>query len=118
MRSSIVVVVVGNVVVVASYAGDAPATDGVYVFRERDAGAAPACVSPETETACRDAVEAAGLDSSGCGYPFAKSYGSGRGCYTYQSGKWSKCGWWSTLCAAPPPCRACTSRRAGRCGRR
>ena len=90
------VAVAGNVVVVASYAGDAPATDGVYVFRERDAGAAPACVSPETETACRDAVEAAGLDSSGCGYPFAKSYGSGRGCYTYQSGKWSKCGWWST----------------------
>ena len=114
------VAVAGNVVVVASYAGDAPATDGVYVFRERDAGAAPACVSPETETACRDAVEAAGLDSSGCGYPFAKSYGSGRrrranhiftapprlfslvdlytgrGCYTYESGKWSKCGWWST----------------------
>ena len=84
------VAVAGNVVVVASY------DDGVYVFRERDAGAAPACVSPETETACRDAVEAAGLDSSGCGYPFAKSYGSGRGCYTYQSGKWSKCGWWST----------------------
>ena len=83
------VAVAGNVVVVASY-------DGVYVFRERDAGAAPACVSPETETACRDAVEAAGLDSSGCGYPFAKSYGSGRGCYTYKSGKWSKCGWWST----------------------
>ena len=80
------VAVAGNVVVVASY-------DGVYVFRERDAGAAPACVSPETETACRDAVEAAGLDSSGCGYPFAKSYGSGRGCYTYESGKWSKCGW-------------------------
>ena len=83
------VAVAGNVVVVASY-------DGVYVFRERDAGAAPACVSPETEAACRDAVEAAGLDSSGCGYPFAKDYGSGRGCYTYESGKWSKCGWWST----------------------
>ena len=83
------VAVAGNVVVVASY-------DGVYVFRERDAGVAPACASPETEAACRDAVEAAGLDSSGCGYPFAKSYGSGRGCYTYESGKWSKCGWWST----------------------
>ena len=83
------VAVAGNVVVVASY-------DGVYVFRERDAGAAPACASPETEAACRDAVEAAGLDSSGCGYPFAKDYGSGRGCYTYQSGKWSRCGWWST----------------------
>ena len=83
------VAVAGNVVAVASY-------DGVYVFRERDAGAAPACASPETEAACRDAVEAAGLDSSGCGYPFAKDYGSGRGCYTYQSGKWSRCGWWST----------------------
>ena len=83
------VAVAGNVVVVASY-------DGVYVFRERDAGVAPACASPETEAACRDAVEAAGLDSSGCGYPFAKDYGSGRGCYTYQSGKWSRCGWWST----------------------
>ena len=83
------VAVAGNVVVVASY-------DGVYVFRERDAGAVPACASPETEAACRDAVEAAGLDSSGCGYPFAKDYGSGRGCYTYQSGKWSRCGWWST----------------------
>ena len=83
------VAVAGNVVAVASY-------DGVYVFRERDAGVAPACASPETEAACRDAVEAAGLDSSGCGYPFAKDYGSGRGCYTYQSGKWSRCGWWST----------------------
>jgi len=53
-------------------------------------------VSPGMEADCRAAVEAAGLDSSGCGYPFAKDYGSGRGCYTYQSGKWSKCGWWST----------------------
>ena len=54
------------------------------------------CVSPETEAECRAAVIAEGL-SEGCGnFAFADAYGSGRGCYTYASGTYASCGFWSS----------------------
>ena len=54
------------------------------------------CVSPETEAECRAAVVAEGL-SEGCGnFAFSGAYGSGRGCYTYGSGSWAGCGFWSS----------------------
>ena len=54
------------------------------------------CVSPETEAECRAAVIAEGL-SEGCGnFAFAGAYGSGRGCYTYASGTYASCGFWSS----------------------
>ena len=57
---------------------------------------AAACVSPETEAECRAAVVAEGL-SEGCGnFAFAGAYGSGRGCYTYASGTYASCGFWSS----------------------
>ena len=59
------------------------------------AGAA-ACVSPETEAECRAAVAAEGLSEGGCGFDFVGNYGSGRGCYTYASGTYEGCGYWST----------------------
>ena len=56
-----------------------------------------ACLlSPETEAECQTAVAAAGLSEGGCGFPFAGAYGSGRGCYTYASGTYEGCGYWST----------------------
>ena len=54
------------------------------------------CVSPETEAECQTAVAAAGLSEGGCGFDFAGDYGSGRGCYTYSSGQYEGCGYWST----------------------
>ena len=54
------------------------------------------CVSPETEAECQTAVAAAGLSEGGCGFDFAGDYGSGRGCYTYPSGQYEGCGYWST----------------------
>ena len=58
------------------------------------AGAA-ACVSPETEAECRAAVAAEGLSEGGCGFAFAGAY-SNPGCYTYASGTYEGCGYWST----------------------
>jgi hypothetical protein len=57
---------------------------------------AAACVSPETEVECRAAVAAEGLSEGGCGFAFTGDYGAGRGCYTYASGTYEGCGYWST----------------------
>ena len=54
------------------------------------------CVSPETEAECQTAVAAAGLSEGGCNFAFSGNYGSGRGCYTYASGTYEGCGYWST----------------------
>jgi len=52
-------------------------------------------VSPETEAECRAAVAAEGLSEGGCGFAFTGDYGAGRGCYTYASGTYEGCGYWS-----------------------
>jgi hypothetical protein len=54
------------------------------------------CSAPTAELTCLSAVLAAGLSPGGCGYDFAGDYGSGRGCYTYASGDYAGCGYWST----------------------
>ena len=54
------------------------------------------CDSPETESECRAAVAAAGLSEGGCNYAFSGNYGSGRGCYTYETGSCAGAGFWST----------------------
>ena len=74
-----------------------------------------ACESPMTEEDCGVAADAAGKSRGGCGYdfvgavsaatPFASSfdpkdaaaqYGAGRGCYTYPTGTYSTCAYWSS----------------------
>ena len=55
------------------------------------------CSAPSSELVCLAAVLAEGLSPGGCGgYDFAGDYGSGRGCYTYASGDYAGCGFWST----------------------
>ena len=53
--------------------------------------------SPENEEECRAAVVAAGLEEGGCGpWDFAGAYGPGSGCFTFLSGTYASCGYWST----------------------
>ena len=51
--------------------------------------------SPENEEECRAAVVAAGLEEGGCGpWDFAGAYGPGS--FTFLSGTYASCGYWST----------------------
>jgi hypothetical protein len=52
--------------------------------------------APPSETECKDAVAAAGLSEGECGHSFAGNYKHDAGCYSYFSGSYSPCGYWST----------------------
>ena len=53
-------------------------------------------IAPSTEEDCEKAVLAADLLVGGCaGSSFKGDYGPGRGCYSYRSGTYATCGYWS-----------------------